>query len=95
MQVTSLLSRQENAEHDHCCGDCGHEHEHEHEHSHAVLPLAQTLIGLLFVINSFAVNWMSGFFQGAAEPVSAASVPRCQNPDFWKMQTMVSPSSQA
>jgi Cd2+/Zn2+-exporting ATPase len=38
-----------------------------------VLPLAQTLIGLLFVINSFAVSWMSGLFQGAVEPVSAAS----------------------
>jgi Cd2+/Zn2+-exporting ATPase len=72
MQVTSLLSRQEHDhEHgpDHACADCGH----EHDHSHSVLPLAQTLIGLLFVINSFAVNWMSGFFQGATDPVSAAS----------------------
>ena len=71
MQVTSLLSRKEHDHHDPSCPDCGHEH--EHDHSHAVLPLAQTLIGLLFVINSFAVEWMSGFFQGAAEPVSAAS----------------------
>jgi Cd2+/Zn2+-exporting ATPase len=70
MQVTSLLSREEH-EHDHSCADCGHDH--DHDHSHAVLPLAQTLIGLLFVINSFAVSWMSGFFQGAAEPVSAGS----------------------
>jgi Cd2+/Zn2+-exporting ATPase len=70
MQVTSLLSRKEH-EHDHSCADCGHDH--DQEHSHAMLPLAQTLIGLLFVINSFAVNWMSGFFQGAAEPVSAGS----------------------
>ena len=75
MQVTSLLSREEHDHPGHSCADCGHDHghEHEHDHSHAVLPLAQTLIGLLFVINSFAVNWMSGFFQGAADPVSAAS----------------------
>ncbi len=71
MQVTSLLSREEQEHHEHACPDCGHEH--EHEHSHSMLPLAQTLIGLLFVINSFAVSWMSGFFQGAAEPVSAGS----------------------
>jgi len=79
MQVTSLLSREEQGHDDpgHSCADCGHDHkhghDHEHDHSHAVLPLAQTLIGLLFVINSFAVNWMSGFFQGASDPVSAAS----------------------
>jgi len=73
MQVTSLLSRQEpeHQDHDPSCADCGQDH--DQEHSHTVLPLAQTLIGLLFVINSFAVNWMSGFFQGAADPVSAAS----------------------
>jgi len=73
MQVTSLLSRQEHEHHDHdpSCADCGQDH--EQEHSHTVLPLAQTLIGLLFVINSFAVNWMPGFFQGAADAVSAAS----------------------
>ncbi len=70
MQVTSLLSREEQ-EHDHSCADCGHDH--DQDHSHTVLPLAQTLIGLLFVINSFAVSWMSAFFQGAAEPVSAGS----------------------
>ena len=71
MQVTSLLSREEHDHHDPACADCGHDH--DHDHSHTVLPLAQTLIGLLFVINSFAVNWMSGFFQGASDPVSAAS----------------------
>jgi Cd2+/Zn2+-exporting ATPase len=75
MQVTSLLSRAEHDHHDSSCPDCGHDHphDHDHDHSHAVLPLAQTLIGLLFVINSFAVNWLSSFFQGASEPVSAAS----------------------
>jgi len=73
MQVTSLLSREEHDHHDASCPDCGHDHGHDHDHSHTVLPLAQTLIGLLFVINSFAVSWMTGFFQVAADPVSAAS----------------------
>ena len=72
MQVTSLLIREEQ-DHDHSCPDCDHDHQHDHGHSHAALPLAQTLIGLLFVINSFAVNWLSGFFQGDSKPVSAAS----------------------
>jgi Cd2+/Zn2+-exporting ATPase len=81
MQVTSLLSRKEH-DHDASCADCGHEHghkhghEHEHDHSHTVLPLAQTLIGLLFVINSFVMNWLPGFSQGGtdrADPVSSAS----------------------
>jgi len=74
MQVTSLLSREEHGhEHEHgaSCPDCAHDH--EHDHSHTVLPLAQTLIGLLFVLNSFAVRWLSWMFQGAAEPVAAAS----------------------
>jgi Cd2+/Zn2+-exporting ATPase len=69
-----LLSREEHGhEHEHgaSCPDCAHDH--EHDHSHTVLPLAQTLIGLLFVLNSFAVRWLSWMFQGAAEPVAAAS----------------------
>ena len=72
MQVTSLLSRNEH-EHDPACADCGHDHGHDHDHSHSALPLAWTVIGLLFIINSFVVGWMSGFFQGAAESVSAGS----------------------
>src|SRR5580658_2286657 len=52
MQVTTqLLSRDH--DHDESCGSCGHDHDHEH----AVLPLAQTIIGLVFIINSFVVNW--------------------------------------
>jgi Cd2+/Zn2+-exporting ATPase len=69
MQVTSLLSRQEdehNHDHDHgdSCATCGH------DHSHAVLPLAQTLIGLLFVLNSFVVTW---FFSDPNNPIAAGS----------------------
>jgi Cd2+/Zn2+-exporting ATPase len=59
MQVTSLLSREEHGndhEHGESCASCGH----DHDHSHATLPLAQTLIGLLFILNSFVVNWIFG-----------------------------------
>src|SRR6266545_5547827 len=56
MQVTSLLSRHE---HDHphdkdgeACSSC------EHDHSHTPIRLKQTLAGLLFVINSFIVQWL-------------------------------------
>src|SRR5438874_3882231 len=56
MQVTSLLSQHEH-EHDHIghdesCSSCGHEHEH------APIRLKQTLLGLLFVINAFIVDWL-------------------------------------
>src|SRR6185436_454926 len=56
MQVTSLLSRKEH-EHDHLgqdesCSVCGHEHEH------TPVRLRQTLIGLLFVVNAYVVDWL-------------------------------------
>lgn len=57
MQVTSLLSRQEDEPkkaQDESCDSCGHDHDHEH----VLLPLAQTLIGLVLVINSFLVEWI-------------------------------------
>ena len=80
MQVSSLLSRKEHGHDDpgHSCADCAHDHDHDHghDHSHAMLPLAQTLIGLLFVINSFVMDWLSGVSQGGAnrtDPVSAGS----------------------
>jgi len=65
MQVTSLLSRRDHHhDHDHpdgvSCDDGGHDHDHDH----AVLPLAQTITGLIFVINSFVVTW---FLSGGAE----------------------------
>ncbi len=90
MQVTSLLSQREEHEghhhhdHDHehgeSCASCGHEHDHDH----ATLPLAQTITGLIFVINSFVVTWFlsggteifqSGSAFGAltANPIAAAS----------------------
>ncbi len=58
MQVTSLLSRKEHGkldhEHDEGCASCGHEHEH------TPVRLQQTVIGLIFIINSFVVDWVFG-----------------------------------
>ena len=59
MQVTSLLSRHE---HDDACG-C------EHDHAHAPVRLWQTLVGVVFVLNAFIVDW--AFQQGHA--VASAS----------------------
>src|SRR6185295_15786801 len=53
MQVTSLLSHKEHDhDHDESCGSCGH------DHNHTPIRLKQTLAGLLFVINSFVVQWL-------------------------------------
>jgi Cd2+/Zn2+-exporting ATPase len=55
MQVTSLLSHQEH-EHDHeqdaSCSACGADHEH------APVRLWQTLVGVVFVLNAFIVDWL-------------------------------------
>ncbi len=70
MQVTSLLSRQEHA-HDHAhhpreaCATCGHDHEH------IPVRLPQTLVGMMFLINSFLVNW---FFDGGRLVASASAM---------------------
>src|SRR2546430_44840 len=61
MQVTNLLSRQEDAH--------AHDHAHDHApdencascsdyHEHIPVRLQQTLVGLLFVINAFLVDWL-------------------------------------
>ncbi len=55
MQVTSLLN-QHDPEDDESCSTCGHDHEH------APVRLWQTLVGVVFVINAFAVDWL--FEQG-------------------------------
>src|SRR6478736_4579798 len=52
MQVTSLLSRKESAEkheHEDSCG-CGHEH--------APVRRWWTLVGVVFVVNAFVVDWL-------------------------------------
>jgi Cd2+/Zn2+-exporting ATPase len=38
------------------------------------LPLAQTLAGLLFILNSFAVGWLSGWFQSSSEPAATSGI---------------------
>src|SRR5712691_10589558 len=55
MQVTSLLSQQDHS-HDAECATCDHDHEH------APVRLQLTLLGLIFVINAFVVDWL--FEQG-------------------------------
>ena len=68
MQVTSLLSREEDHGHHHheggSCADCGHEH--------APVRLKQTLVGILFVINAFVVDWL--FEQGATVSNASAMI---------------------
>jgi Cd2+/Zn2+-exporting ATPase len=54
MQVTSLLSRKDyhTDAHDESCETCGHDHEH------APVRLWQTLVGVVFVLNAFLVDWL-------------------------------------
>jgi Zn2+/Cd2+-exporting ATPase len=62
MQVTSLLSRTESA--DCACGDPHHHHDHDHgpegehghDHEHIPVHLPQTLVGVIFILNSFVVE---------------------------------------
>lgn len=59
MQVTSLLSRGDPAA-DTGCAACDHD---SHEHEHIPVRLPQTLVGLIFILNSFIVEW--AFEKGA------------------------------
>src|SRR5437660_4983449 len=54
MQVTSLLSRHDQHTHDESCSACG---------KHAPVRLWQTLVGVVFVVNAFVVDWL--FEQGS------------------------------
>jgi Zn2+/Cd2+-exporting ATPase len=60
MQVTSLLS---DHEHDDDCG-CGHDHEHSSVH------LWQVVLGVVFVLNAFIVDWL---FESGATLASASA----------------------
>jgi Zn2+/Cd2+-exporting ATPase len=65
MQVTSLLSRDEHKHtHGESCTSCGH------DHGHTVIPLWQTLIGLIFIVNAFMVDWL---FRDGGSAVSGFS----------------------
>lgn len=61
MQVTSLLSRRE--AHDESCSACG-------DHEHAPVRLWQTLLGVVFVLNAFIVDW---FFQSGSNVSSVSA----------------------
>src|SRR6185369_5574579 len=64
MQVTSLLSQHDHP-HDESCSSCGHDHEH------APVRLWQTLVGVVFVINAFLVDWL---FQQAHAVASSSTI---------------------
>ena len=64
MQVTSLLSRDEAKKHEHDHHHHDHDHAHDegcescgHDHEHTQVKLTQTIIGLIFVLNAFLVDW--------------------------------------
>jgi len=66
MQVTSLLEQEHDHHHEHSasCG-CGHDHEH------APVRLWQTLVGVVFVINAFLVDWL---LENAASVASVSAL---------------------
>jgi Cd2+/Zn2+-exporting ATPase len=57
MQVTSLLSLEEDPKKSGECADCGHDHGGL-DHTHTNTKLSTTIVGLIFVLNSFAVDWL-------------------------------------
>lgn len=65
MQVTSLLSQEHDHEHDHehdaSCG-CGHEH--------APVRMGYTLVGVVFVVNAYIVDWL---FQSGSSVASISA----------------------
>src|SRR5450432_1497968 len=61
MQVTSLLSQNE---HEHG-PDCGHDHEH------SVVHLWQAVLGVVFVLNAYVVDWL---FQAGTTVASASAM---------------------
>jgi Cd2+/Zn2+-exporting ATPase len=63
MQVTSLLSQHEH-KHGPDCG-CGHDHEHSSVH------LWQAVLGVVFVLNGFIVDWL---FDNASTVASASAM---------------------
>jgi Zn2+/Cd2+-exporting ATPase len=54
MQVTSLLTLEDDKKN---CADCGHDHG-ALDHSHTNTKLSTTLVGLIFVLNSFVIEYL-------------------------------------
>ena len=74
MQVTSLISLDNDpAKHEPGC-DCGHDHGGL-DHSHTNVRLWQTLLGAVFIANSFVVDWF--FAKGATVGELSALVGAC------------------
>ena len=73
MQVTSQLNREHDHDHDH---DHHHHHEHDdgcgHDHEHSNVRLWQILVGVVFVINAFIVDWL--FEQGTTVALGSAMI---------------------
>ena len=69
MQTTSLLSRRDDHAHEGAdgCAACA-----EHGHEHIPVRLRQTLLGLIFIINSFIVLWL--FNRGKAVADASAMI---------------------
>jgi len=59
MQVSSLLSRKEIQEHHH---DHDHDHDHDcgHDHEHTNFRLTTMVAGVVFIANSFFMEWFAG-----------------------------------
>src|SRR5216684_2584300 len=66
MQVTSQLSRDEHNHNGEDCSSCGHDHDH------APVRLVQTVIGVIFVLNAFVVDWL--FMQGHTVASASAMI---------------------
>ncbi|HEY5040842.1 MAG TPA: cation-translocating P-type ATPase, partial [Verrucomicrobiae bacterium] len=64
MQVTSLISQAEEHEHGDNCG-CGHDHEHSTVH------LWQAVLGVVFVLNAYLVDWL---FEAGSTLASASAM---------------------
>ncbi|HVY72009.1 MAG TPA: HAD-IC family P-type ATPase, partial [Verrucomicrobiae bacterium] len=82
MQVTSLLSREQpdhHHHHDHDHHHHDHDHKHDadcpscgHDHDHTPARLKQTVVGLVFLLNSFIVQWF--FEQGSLVAGTSAMI---------------------
>ena len=76
MQVTSLLSRHEHEHDESCATCCGHDHEH------APVRLWQTLVGVVFVLNAFLVDWL---FEQGHTVASASALDRRRHPGLSRL----------
>jgi len=78
MQVTSLLNREEGHHHHDHDHDHHHHHEHDdgcgcgHDHSHSNVSLWYTIVGVVFVINAFLVDWL--FEAGTSVALASAMI---------------------